>query len=61
MWFGKNMAKYSKTRHFIPVIIIPSKVFKFVGVPDMILQYKCLVGFNFKKDHMSVGDVIYSL
>ena len=26
MWFGKNMAKLSKTRHFIPIIIIPSKV-----------------------------------
>ena len=26
IWFGKNMAKLSKTRHFIPVIIIPSKV-----------------------------------
>ena len=26
MWFGKNMAKLSHTRHFIPVIIIPSKV-----------------------------------
>ena len=26
MWFGKNMAKFSKTRHFIPVIIILSKV-----------------------------------
>ena len=27
IWFGKNMAKLSKARHFIPVIIIPSKVF----------------------------------
>ena len=26
MLFGENMAKLSKTRHFIPVIIIPSKV-----------------------------------
>ena len=26
MWFGKNMAKLSKTSHFILVIIIPSKV-----------------------------------
>ena len=26
MWFVKNMAKLSRTRHFIPVIIIPSKV-----------------------------------
>ena len=25
-WFAKNMAKFSKTRHFIPFIIIPSKV-----------------------------------
>ena len=38
MWFGKNMAKLAKTRHFIipvylvytlfiPVVIIPSKVY----------------------------------
>ena len=26
MWFGKKMAKLTKTRLFIPVIIIPSKV-----------------------------------
>ena len=35
MWFGKNMAKLSRTRQFIPVIIIPSKV-----VPcSTIIQY----------------------
>ena len=48
MWFGKNMAKLSRTRHFIPVIIIPSKVlfdcstlswFRFLDLVAIIIDY----------------------
>ena len=35
IWLGKNMAKLSKTRHFIPVIIILSKV---IGRPLLIAK-----------------------